>query len=152
MKTLTLAILTIGLWAAAAVPTYAQAPLSNAYGGPGQVVTEVVQPPVGSTLTSLTTANVLPTAANVPPTANVPAPPRGTAEVSPPPGGQVKNTIEASSPARVKNAAAATAPSGDRVIRTASGSLPFTGLDVLLMLAAGGVLLAAGVAMRRLAR
>jgi hypothetical protein len=52
----------------------------------------------------------------------------------------------------VKNAAAATAPSGNRAIRTASGSLPFTGLDVLLMLAAGGVLLAAGVAMRRLAR
>lgn len=146
MKTLTLAMLTIGLWAAAAVPTYAQAPLSNAYGGPGQVVTDVVRPTVGSTLASLTTENV------PPPTANVPAPLRGTAEVSPPPGGQVKNTIEASSPARVKNATAATAPSGDRAIRTASGSLPFTGLDVLLMLAAGGVLLAAGVAMRRLAR
>ena len=139
MKTLTLAILTFGLWAAAAVPTYAQAPLSNAYGGPGQVVTDVVQPTLGSTPTSLTTANV-------------PAPLRGTAAVSPPPGGQVKNTIEASSPARVKNATAATAPSGNRAIRTASGSLPFTGLDVLLMLAAGGVLLAAGVAMRRLAR
>ena len=147
MKTLTLAMLTIGLWAAAAVPTYAQAPLSNAYGGPGQVVTDVVRPTVGSTLASLTTENV------PPPTANVPAPPRGTAEVSPPPGGQAKNTIEASSPARgAKSATAATAPSGDRAIRTASGSLPFTGLDVLLMLAAGGVLLAAGVAMRRLAR
>ena len=147
MKTLTLAISTIGLWAAAAVPTYAQAPLSNAYGGPGQVVTDVALPTVGATQGNSTTANVPPT------TANVPAPTGGSAEVSPPLGGQVKNQTEASSAARgVKNVTAATAPSGDRAIRTASGSLPFTGFDVLLMLAAGGVLLAAGIAMRRLAR
>jgi hypothetical protein len=38
------------------------------------------------------------------------------------------------------------------VTETHSGSLPFTGLDVVLVAAAGGVLLALGLGMRRLAR
>lgn len=45
-----------------------------------------------------------------------------------------------------------TAPVTATTDSSSSGSLPFTGLDVALLLAAGGVLAAAGLGMRRLTR
>jgi hypothetical protein len=41
-------------------------------------------------------------------------------------------------------------PSG--AVNAESGSLPFTGLDIALLLGAGGVLVAVGLGMRRLTR
>lgn len=58
------------------------------------------------------------------------------------PGGQVQSEVEGDSTQPV-----ATGNSGG-----GGGSLPFTGLDVALLAGAGGVLVAAGVAMRRLTR
>jgi hypothetical protein len=43
-------------------------------------------------------------------------------------------------------------PSGHKVAESRGGSLPFTGLDLGLVGAVGGVLLAAGLAARRLSR
>jgi hypothetical protein len=48
--------------------------------------------------------------------------------------------------------ASGTAPVTATTDSSSSGSLPFTGLDVALLLAAGGVLAAAGLGMRRLTR
>jgi hypothetical protein len=45
-----------------------------------------------------------------------------------------------------------TTPPGSVTETHSSGSLPFTGLDVVLVAAAGGLLLGLGVAMRRLTR
>ena len=51
--------------------------------------------------------------------------------------GQVQNTVQGNGPASVSDT---------------GGSLPFTGLDIALIAAAGGLLGAGGLAMRRLAR
>jgi hypothetical protein len=51
--------------------------------------------------------------------------------------GQVQDTVQGSGPASVSDS---------------GGSLPFTGLDIALLAAAGGLLGAGGLAMRRLAR
>jgi hypothetical protein len=48
--------------------------------------------------------------------------------------------------------AGSTAPVAAATDTADSGSLPFTGLDVALLLAAGGVLVVAGLGMRRLTR
>jgi hypothetical protein len=45
-----------------------------------------------------------------------------------------------------------TSPVATTVDSSAGGSLPFTGLDVALLLGAGGVLVVAGLGMRRLTR
>ena len=45
-----------------------------------------------------------------------------------------------------------TPPAATTTTDTSSGSLPFTGLDVALFAGAGGLLLLAGVGMRRLTR
>jgi hypothetical protein len=63
-------------------------------------------------------------------------------------GGQVQAQIQGGdggSPGGTTPVSATTESSG-------SGSLPFTGLDVALLFAAGGVLAAAGLGMRRLTR
>jgi hypothetical protein len=43
-------------------------------------------------------------------------------------------------------------PTGTAPVSDSGGSLPFTGLDMLLLAAAGGLLVAAGLGMRRLTR
>ncbi len=126
MKTRIFAALTIALlWAAA--PVGAQTPLKDTYGGSGQVVSDVGS--VGS---------------------QKPAAPKGSTSPS------VDDTnVKAGIPAApaVKRVSASAAPSGNKAIRKAGGpSLPFTGFDVLLLLAAGAVLLSTGIAMRRLVR
>ena len=45
-----------------------------------------------------------------------------------------------------------TTTTNTRTSEASGGDLPFTGLDVMLVMAAGGVLLAMGVGMRRLSR
>ena len=45
-----------------------------------------------------------------------------------------------------------TSPGATEAANTSSGTLPFTGLDVVLLVAGGGTLLAAGFVVRRLAR
>ena len=45
-----------------------------------------------------------------------------------------------------------TGPGATEAANTSSGTLPFTGLDVVLLVAGGGTLLAAGFVVRRLAR
>ena len=44
------------------------------------------------------------------------------------------------------------AGNGSTTATTSSGTLPFTGLDVVLLVAGGGTLLAAGFVVRRLSR
>jgi hypothetical protein len=51
--------------------------------------------------------------------------------------GQVQDTVQGNGPATVSDS---------------GGSLPFTGLDIALIAAAGGLIGAGGLAMRRLAR
>jgi len=51
--------------------------------------------------------------------------------------GQIQDTVQGTGPASVSDS---------------GGSLPFTGLDIALIAAAGGLLGAGGLAMRRLAR
>jgi hypothetical protein len=45
-----------------------------------------------------------------------------------------------------------TSPTTATVATTTSGTLPFTGLDIVLLVAGGGTLLAAGFVVRRLSR
>lgn len=72
------------------------------------------------------------------------------------PSGDVKNTGDKAPAGRaaqaVKNTGYDTAPAGRAAQANLSGSLPFTGSDALLMLLGGGVLVAVGFGMRRLAR
>jgi len=129
MKKLLLATLTTVLLAAA--PADAANPLQNAYGGPGQIVAEVT--PSGDGKNTGDTA------------------PAGR------PAQAVKNTGYDTAPAgraaqAVKNTGYDTAPAGRAAQANLSGSLPFTGSDSLLMLLGGGVLVAVGFGMRRLAR
>ncbi len=133
MKTLTLAALSLALLMAA--PAYAQDPLRNAYGGPGNIVSQVAGS--GDVFTPVS---------------------------APAEGGQVKIAGSATAPssegaAVARPATQATAPSseGAAVARPATqasalSSLPFTGMDALLLLMGGAMLLAVGFGMRRLAR
>jgi hypothetical protein len=50
------------------------------------------------------------------------------------------------------NCAPTTVTTGTGTGTTSSGTLPFTGLDVVLLVAGGGTLLAAGFVVRRLSR
>lgn len=50
------------------------------------------------------------------------------------------------------NCAPTTVTTGAGTGTTSSGTLPFTGLDVVLLVAGGGTLLAAGFVVRRLSR
>lgn len=66
------------------------------------------------------------------------------------PGSSVQTQIESST------SPSTTGTSDEAATQTtkakASGSLPFTGLDLALVVAAGGILLALGLGMRRIAR
>ena len=70
------------------------------------------------------------------------------------PGGIVQSTIDNGGDNHNPGAVVEhSSPSPAGVTETqSSGSLPFTGLDVVLVAAAGGLLLGLGVAMRRLTR
>jgi hypothetical protein len=116
MKTLTLAALTLALLMAA--PAYAQDPLRNAYGGPGNIVTQVAGS--GDVVTPV----------------SVPAE-----------GGQVESAGSATAPSSEGAAVARPATQA-----SALSSLPFTGMDALLLLMGGTMLFAVGFGMRRLAR
>jgi hypothetical protein len=70
------------------------------------------------------------------------------------PGGQVQTTIESgghdSNPGHASSTPVRTP---ERVTKsTSSSKLPFTGLDLILVVGAGGILLALGLGMRRLSR
>jgi len=150
MKTLTLAVLSLALLMAA--PAYAQDPLRNAYGGPGNIVLQVagsgdIVTPVsasaeGGPVTSAGSAT---------------APSSEGAAVAG--SGDVFTPVSAPEGGQVKRAGSATAPSseGAAVARPATqasalSSLPFTGMDALLLLMGGAMLFAVGFGMRRLAR
>ena len=72
------------------------------------------------------------------------------------PGGIVETQIEngpPDNPPGVTTETRATAADTNAVTQTEdSGSLPFTGLDIGLIVAAGGILLALGLGMRRVGR
>jgi hypothetical protein len=71
------------------------------------------------------------------------------------PGGvvqtQLNNSGPSSSNSQAAPAAQSSAPAATTTTRS-SGKLPFTGLDIALIVAAGGVLLAMGFGIRRLSR
>ncbi len=52
----------------------------------------------------------------------------------------------------VGNGTAGNTTAGNTTAATSSGTLPFTGLDVVLLVVGGGTLLAAGFVVRRLSR
>jgi hypothetical protein len=146
MKTPTLAVLTTLLVIAGSQPAYAQDVLQQAYGGPGQVVTDVALSPAAPVTQGSSTPPVTPPAGGTENTS-----PAEEVGEFPTPASGTKNATAATAP----SGNAATAPSGNSAVRnaTASGtSLPFTGFDVLLMLLGSGVFVAVGVGMRRLTR
>ena len=61
-------------------------------------------------------------------------------------GGQIQTQIDST------GGGGGTPPAPARATSDAGGSLPFTGLDVALLVGAGGLLVAAGFGMRRLTR
>jgi hypothetical protein len=64
-------------------------------------------------------------------------------------GGQIQTTVDNGGGSGGDGVAGATSPT---TTADDGGSLPFTGLDLALLAAAGGVLAAAGLGMRRLTR
>jgi hypothetical protein len=62
-------------------------------------------------------------------------------------GEQVQGNVQAGNPDQADGAVGTTTASGG-----AGGALPFTGLDVALIVAVGGLLLAVGLGTRRLTR
>jgi hypothetical protein len=68
------------------------------------------------------------------------------------PGGEVQTQIETSQPPTVVETATSSNAPAEKTQSRDTGSLPFTGLDVVLVVAAGGILLALGLGMRRMAR
>ncbi len=116
-----------------AAPAAAQAPVGNAYGGAGALSSEVA----GSSATGS------PTSGGSPPSADSAVPNSGEAGPS-------------ARPAAAKRSKTAT-PAGTTAVAGSAqslrgDSLPFTGIDVILMITGAGVLLVAGMAMRRLSR
>jgi hypothetical protein len=68
-------------------------------------------------------------------------------------GGQIQSTVDNGGGSGGDGIAGATDPvTTTTATADDGGSLPFTGLDVALLAAAGGVLAAAGLGMRRLTR
>jgi len=68
-------------------------------------------------------------------------------------GGQIQAQIQGGDNGDGGGGAGSTAPVAATTTDSGTGgSLPFTGLDVALLLGAGGVLVAAGLGMRRLTR
>jgi hypothetical protein len=68
-------------------------------------------------------------------------------------GGQIQSTVDNGGGTGGDGLAGATSPTTTTTTTADDGgSLPFTGLDVALLAAAGGVLAAAGLGMRRLTR
>jgi hypothetical protein len=63
-------------------------------------------------------------------------------------GGQIQGQIQGGGPSD----GGGTAPVSATTDSGAGGSLPFTGLDVALLVGAGGLLVVAGLGMRRLTR
>ena len=68
------------------------------------------------------------------------------------PGGIIQSTIDNGGGDHNPAAVTENSSPGGVTETHSSGSLPFTGLDVVLVAAAGGLLLGLGVAMRRLTR
>lgn len=134
MKILSLATLT--LIALMAAPAYAQDPVPNAYGGAGNVVNQVaaLNAP-GAGVAGVTDSGKAPSQ-------NVVTKPSGSGKVL---GATASNPTAAAS-----NPAGAARPAQPQV--SSLSSLPFTGMDALLLLMAGGMLFAVGFGMRRLAR
>lgn len=62
------------------------------------------------------------------------------------------STCQAYNPQLCSSVGAGSASNGPGSSATSSGSLPFTGLDVVLLVAGGGMLLATGFLVRRLSR
>jgi hypothetical protein len=62
------------------------------------------------------------------------------------------STCQAYSPQTCSSVSNGTVTTGDTTNTTSSGTLPFTGLDVALLVAGGGTLLVAGFVVRRLSR
>ena len=151
MKTLTLAALSLTLLMAA--PAYAQDPLRNAYGGPGNIVTQVAGS--GDVVTPVSVpaeGGQVESAGSATAPSSEGAAVAGSGDVFTPVAAPAEGT-------QVKSAGSATAPSseGAAVARPATqasalSSLPFTGMDALLLLMGGAMLFAVGFGMRRLAR
>jgi hypothetical protein len=62
------------------------------------------------------------------------------------------STCQAYSPQTCSSVSNGTVTTGDTTNAASSGTLPFTGLDVVLLIAGGGTLLGAGFVVRRLSR
>ncbi len=62
------------------------------------------------------------------------------------------STCQAYSPQTCNSVSNGTVTTGDTTTTDSSGTLPFTGLDVALLVAGGGTLLVAGFVVRRLSR
>ena len=139
MKTGVLAITAIVLMTAG--PAHAQDPLRNAYGGAASVVTEVATVAGSGGATLRATAPEILDAINA---AGVDAGPEGSQSA-----GNVNRGGSATTPSVEHSAGAPLAPQ----VKTSSlDSLPFTGLDALLLLMGGTVLFAVGVGVRRLSQ
>ena len=108
---------------AMAVPAHANAPMTNAYGG----AQPLVAPPAG------------PSTDSQPPL------------LTPSTQGVKGDAISATSSKPAKKGVAGVAPVGTAATSSRS-DLPFTGFDVLLLLAGGSLLVAVGFGMRRLSR
>jgi hypothetical protein len=68
------------------------------------------------------------------------------------PGGVVQTQLENSGGGGNPGAVVETTPTQTTTANSSSGKLPFTGLDLVLVVGAGGLLLGLGLAMRRLTR
>lgn len=129
-----ISVLTVACLLLVSASAAAQNPVGDAYGGAGSVPSGVATTGGGSTAPGVVVA---------PP---VVAPPtQGSGDVVDDTGAGTGPAETTGSPAdAVATAAGAQDLRGD--------SLPFTGFDLLLMLTGAGVLLAAGMGMRRLSR
>lgn len=68
------------------------------------------------------------------------------------PGGVVQTQLENGGKGNSPGASTSTPAASTPAVTKSSGKLPFTGLDLVLVVGAGGILLALGFGMRRLSR